>query len=76
MTMKLEELVSEDTGVKIEFVNNIIELFDENATIPFVSRYRKDKTGGLDEIAVASVYDSIEKFRTLADRKVFITKNQ
>ncbi|MBR0519475.1 helix-hairpin-helix domain-containing protein [bacterium] len=72
MTMKLEELVSEDTGVKIEFVNNIIELFDENATIPFVSRYRKDKTGGLDEIAVASVYDSIEKFRTLADRKVFI----
>ena len=72
MTMKLEELVSEDTGVKIEFVNNLIELFDENATIPFVSRYRKDKTGGLDEIAVASVYDSIEKFRTLADRKVFI----
>lgn len=72
MTMKLEELVSEDTGVKIEFVNNLIELFDENATIPFVSRYRKDKTGGLDEIAVAGVYDSIEKFRTLADRKVFI----
>ncbi len=72
MTMKLEELVSEDTGIKIEFVNNLIELFDENATIPFVSRYRKDKTGGLDEIAVAGVYDSIEKFRTLADRKVFI----
>ena len=72
MTMILEELVSEETSVKIEFVKNIIELYDENATIPFVSRYRKDKTGGLDEIAVAGVYDSIEKFRTLADRKVFI----
>ncbi len=70
--MSLESLVAEKTGVKSQYVINLINFYNEKATIPFVSRYRKDQTGNLDELQVASVYDSIALYLELADRKAFI----
>lgn len=50
-------------------VANTLTLFDEGCTIPFISRYRKERTGGLDEVAVAAISDMYEKLQELAKRK-------
>lgn len=68
----LERLVSAKSGVKAGYVANLIKFYDEKATIPFVSRYRKDQTGNLDEVGVAAVYDAVAYFRELFSRKAFI----
>ncbi len=50
-------------------VKNTIDLLNEGATIPFISRYRKEKTGSLDEVQVASIRDQKEKFEEIEKRK-------
>ena len=46
-----------------------IELLDAGNTIPFIARYRKEATQGLDEMALRAIEDTLEKFRELAARK-------
>ncbi len=59
--------ISSDLGVKIWQVENTVELLSQGATVPFISRYRKERTGSLDDVAVAQIkhlselYDSMEK---------------
>ena len=61
------DAIAEKAGAKPWQVENCIDLFAEGGTIPFISRYRKEKTGGLDDVAVADirhwmeVYDEMEK---------------
>ena len=50
-------------------------LLDEDATIPFISRYRKEATGSLDEVAVTAIRDRLTQLRTLADRRGAILKS-
>ncbi len=56
-------------GVKGWQVENCAKLFEEGATIPFVSRYRKERTGGLDEVAIAEIRHWIDVFAELEKRK-------
>ncbi len=56
-------------GVKEWQVENCAKLFEEGATIPFVSRYRKERTGGLDEVAIAEIRHWIDVFTELEKRK-------
>ncbi len=56
-------------SVKEQQVKATIELLDEGATIPFISRYRKEMTGSLDEVQVANVRDEIERLRALEKRR-------
>lgn len=53
-------------------VENCIKLFEEGATIPFVSRYRKERTGGLDEVAVAEIRHWSDVFGEMERRKATI----
>ncbi|MBL7712940.1 MAG: RNA-binding transcriptional accessory protein, partial [Chitinophagaceae bacterium] len=55
-------------------VNAVLELLAEGATIPFIARYRKDKTGGLDEVQVQAIEDEAKTQKEFADRKAFIEK--
>ncbi len=55
-------------------VKTTADLIDEGATIPFLARYRKEATGGLDEEQLRAVRDSLEFHRTLEDRKKTILK--
>jgi uncharacterized protein len=55
-------------------VNAVLELLAEGATIPFIARYRKDKTGGLDEVQLQSIEDEAKTQKEFADRKAFIEK--
>ncbi|MFN5459813.1 MAG: Tex family protein [Bacteroidota bacterium] len=61
--------------LNIKNVTASIELLDEGATIPFISRYRKEITGGLDEVQIKNIRDEIEKLRTIETRRDSILKS-
>lgn len=67
----LEKKVSD---VKFQSANAVIELAGEGATVPFIARYRKEKTGNLDEVQVRNVLDNYELFQEINKRKAFILK--
>ena len=56
-------------GIKEWQVENCVRLFEDGATIPFVSRYRKERTGGLDEVAIAEIRHWSDVFTELDKRK-------
>lgn len=68
------KLIAKATGISERQVTNTIQLLYEGCTIPFISRYRKEATGSLDEVQVASLNDSLEKYKELAKRKETILK--
>ena len=64
--------IARRVGVKDWQVENCVKLFDEGATIPFISRYRKERTGGLDEVAVAEIRHWNDVFVEMEKRKATI----
>lgn len=64
--------VATELGIAVSQVSSTLELLDEGATIPFISRYRKEMTGSLDEVQVAGVRDRMEQLRALEKRREFI----
>ena len=61
--------IAERLQVKEWQVENCAALFEEGATIPFISRYRKERTGGLDEVAVAEIRHFTDVFAEMEKRK-------
>lgn len=70
----IPKLIAEKTGISTAQINNTIELLEEGATIPFISRYRKERTGSLDEVAIGNIKEAYDKFQELEKRKVTILK--
>src|SRR5262245_21472419 len=66
--------VARDLGLPVEKVARTLELLDEGNTVPFITRYRKDQTGGLDEEQVREIHFRAGKIRQLAERKATILK--
>ena len=66
--------ISSELSVKDWQVKNTIQLFDEGATIPFISRYRKEATGSLDEIQIAAVKELLTKLIEIDNRRETILK--
>lgn len=60
--------------IRVNQVEAVLELLSETATIPFIARYRKDKTGGLDEVQIQQIQDESKSLKEFEDRKVFIEK--
>ena len=58
-----------------KFVNNAVKLLDEGATIPFISRYRKEVTGGMDEVQLGTLKEEYDKLLTLIKRKETVLKS-
>lgn len=67
--------VSSSLKISTKQVTTVVELLDSGNTIPFIARYRKEVTGGLDEIALRAIEDAIEKVRELSTRKVTVLKS-
>ena len=63
------EFIAKRLAVKEWQVENCAALFEEGATIPFISRYRKERTGGLDEVAVAEIRHWNDAFEEMEKRK-------
>ena len=66
---KIFELVAEDIKISANQVEQTIKLYDEGSTIPFISRYRKEVTGNLDEEQIRDIVDKVTYFRNLEKRK-------
>jgi uncharacterized protein len=61
-------------GLAFKSAQAVIELAAEGATVPFIARYRKEKTGNLDEVQIRSVIESHETFNEIVKRKAFLVK--
>lgn len=68
----IAEIIAHHLGLRQQYVKNTISLLEGGATIPFVSRYRKESTGGMDEVQVAAVKDELERLNELIHRREYI----
>ena len=58
-------LISGQLNIKEQSVAGTLALLDEGCTIPFISRYRKERTGGLDEVQIAAISESYERLKEI-----------
>ena len=72
--MEYFDLISNKVGVSAKQVAATVALLNENATIPFIARYRKEKTGSLDEVQIATIADEYHRYLEIEDRKATILK--
>jgi uncharacterized protein len=66
--------VSAKLNIRLQQVQAVLELLAEAATIPFIARYRKDRTGGLDEVQIQQIQDEAKSIKEFTERKAFIEK--
>jgi uncharacterized protein len=67
--------ITGDTGFKTYQVENTVELLAEGATVPFIARYRKERTGELDEVAIRDIEERLTYFMELEERKLTVLKS-
>lgn len=72
--MEITSIIAKTLGLGERQVANTIQLLSEGATIPFISRYRKEATGGLDEVQVAAVQQQNDRLTELVRRREYILK--
>ena len=68
------QLISSELHLPEHGVENTLKLLDEGCTIPFISRYRKERTGGLDEVQITSISNRLAQLQEIAKRKETILK--
>ena len=68
------QLISSELHLPEHGVENTLKLLAEGCTIPFISRYRKERTGGLDELQITAISDRNERLQEIAKRKETIVK--
>ena len=54
--VNIEERLSKELGISLKYVENVIGLLDEGNTVPFIARYRKEKTGQMNDIVLRDFY--------------------
>ena len=68
------QLISNELHLQEHAVENTLKLLDEGCTIPFISRYRKERTGGLDEVQITAISNRLEQLQEIAKRKATVVK--
>src|SRR5699024_8472589 len=66
---ELQALVAKKTNIKSNIIKQVIELLSEGNTVPFIARYRKEVTGGLDEVQIKNIQDRYQYAVHLSERK-------
>lgn len=69
------QLLAQETGISAKQVAATLALLDEGATIPFISRYRKELTGSLDEVQIGTLKERYEKLQEIQKRRESILKS-
>lgn len=72
--MNIEQSIADELGVKVSQVVATVALIDEGATVPFISRYRKEVTGGLDDTQLRTLEERLHYLRELEDRRTTVLK--
>ena len=67
-------LIAQQLNLQERAVGNTLALLDEGCTIPFISRYRKERTGGLDEVQIAAISNQYKRFKEIQKRKETVLK--
>lgn len=67
-------IIASRLNIRVSQVDSVLSLLEEAATIPFIARYRKDKTGGLDEVQIQQIQDEAKLLKEFSERKIFIEK--
>jgi protein Tex len=75
ITPAILQHISKDLSVPLRGLVATIELLDQDATVPFIARYRKEVTGNLDEVQIRSIQEKSEYFRELEDRRQTVLKS-
>ena len=70
----IAQLIAQALNLNVEVVGNTLALLEEGCTIPFISRYRKERTGALDEVAIAAINDENERLKEIQKRKETVVK--
>lgn len=68
----IQQIIAQEMNLPEARVNATLKLLAEGATIPFISRYRKEVTGGMDEVTIFNIAERFDALRELADRKLYI----
>lgn len=69
MNNNLAEIISQRLSIPIRQISPTISLLEDGATIPFISRYRKEATGGLNEVEIGAIKENLERLTELEKRK-------
>src|SRR5574343_1776356 len=72
MLLPIEQRIAAELGVQPRQVQAAVQLLDEGATVPFVARYRKEVTGGLDDTQLRTLEERLGYLRELEDRRAAI----
>ena len=70
----IARLIAERLNIAEKNVDGTLQLLDEGCTIPFIARYRKERTGGLDEVQISAISDQYERLKELQKRKETVVK--
>lgn len=68
------KMIGKALGLSERSVTNTLQLIDEGCTIPFISRYRKERTGNLDEVQITAISDAYDKLKEIGKRKDTVVK--
>ena len=72
ITARRSQLIAQRTGLQENYVHGVVDLLQEGATVPFISRYRKEATGGMTDVEVAQVASELDNVAELEHRKEYI----
>ena len=70
----MNKFISHSLSLPLQSVSAVLTLLNEGCTIPFISRYRKERTGGLDEVQITDISDLYDRLKELGKRKETILK--
>ena len=70
--MNITQILSQELSATTAQINAAIELLDDGATVPFIARYRKEATGGLDDTQLRQLAERLQYLRELEDRKAVV----
>src|SRR5271155_5192037 len=72
VTTSIDRQIAQELGVRAEQVAATVALLDEGATVPFIARYRKEATGGLDDAQLRTLDERLRYLRELEERRAAI----
>ncbi|MDX1781699.1 MAG: Tex-like N-terminal domain-containing protein, partial [Thalassovita sp.] len=72
ISLRIHRTIAQDIGARADQVGAAVQLLDEGATVPFVARYRKEATGGLDDSQLRLLADRLAYLRELEARRATI----
>jgi uncharacterized protein len=73
--MNFSKKIAQELNLSATYVQNVIDLLAEGATIPFIARYRKEATGSMNEVSIAAIRDRFKQLMEIEDRRATILKS-